>query len=229
VQVLVLRHHEEDSAGFIGDAFEKCGATLTMHLSPDGGQLPEVGDFDHVVVLGATWSIYDRQAIGSWIDDELAWLRQADEAGVGVLGICFGAQALATAFGGLVEKAPAPEIGWTTIEPTGPGPEVVGRGPWFQFHSDRCVLPEGATLHAKNDTGVQAFSIGRNLGVQFHPEVDGGQLSRWLEHGAREELMAAGIDAEQLLAETIGNESAAGKRAEAVVGASLERAQAPSH
>jgi hypothetical protein len=91
------------------------------------------------------------------------------------------------------------------------------------------VLPEGATLHAKNDTGVQAFSIGRNLGVQFHPEVDGGQLSRWLEHGAREELMAAGIDAEQLLAETIGNESAAGKRAEAVVGASLERAQAPSH
>jgi GMP synthase-like glutamine amidotransferase len=228
VHVVVIRHHEEDAAGLIGEAFESCGADLTTHLFPGSGPLPDVEDFDHVVVLGATWSIYDREAVGSWIDSELAWIRRADEAGVPVLGICFGAQALATAFGGRVERAPAPEIGWTTIEPVGPGPEVVASGPWFQFHSDRCVLPPGAVLHAKNVTGVQAFSIGRHLGVQFHPEVDGDQLDRWLASGGREEVVAAGLDPDQLLAETIANEGAARARAADVVAACLDRAAAPS-
>jgi GMP synthase-like glutamine amidotransferase len=229
MRVLVLRHHEEDSAGFIGEAFEKRGAELTTHLYPEGGSLPGANEYDHVVVLGATWSIYDRQAVGSWIDDELDWLRQADEAGVGVLGICFGAQALTTAFGGSVERAPAPEIGWTMIEPVGPGPQVVGPGPWFQFHNDRCVIPAGAVLRARNHTGVQAFTIGRNLGVQFHPEVDGDQLSRWLEHGGRDEITTAGLDADQLLVETIENEDAARARAHDVVEAALDRARAASH
>jgi len=229
VQVLVIRHHEEDSAGFVGDAFERCGAELTTHLFPDGGPLPEVEDFDHVVVLGATPSIYDREAVGSWIDSELAWMRHADEAGVPMLGICFGAQALATAFGGRVERAPAPEIGWITIEPIGPDPPVVGPGPWFQFHRDRCIIPDRAVLHASNTTGVQAFSIGRSLGLQFHPEVDGDQLNAWLENGGREEIVAAGLDADQLVMETIANERAAKARAADVVAACLNRAAAPSH
>lgn len=226
MHVLVLRHHEQDAAGLVGEAFASCGAELTTHLVPDSAPLPEVEDFDHVVVLGAKWSIYDREAVGSWIDSELAWLRHSDEAGIPVLGICFGAQALTMAFGGRVEKAPAPEIGWTAVEPVGPGPGIVGPGPWFQFHSDRCVIPAHAVLHARNTTGAQAFSIGRNLGVQFHPEVDGDQLSRWLEDGGREEIEANGLDADQLLAETIANEGAARGRAADVVEASLRRASA---
>src|SRR5260370_21111864 len=97
MRVVVIRHHEEDSAGFIGAAFEARGAELTVHMFPEDGPLPEFIGIDHVVVLGAICSVYDDGPARAWIAEELAWLRQADEAGVPVLGVCFGAQALAAA------------------------------------------------------------------------------------------------------------------------------------
>src|SRR5581483_7392197 len=100
------RHHEEDSAGFIGAAFEARGARLDPWLFPAGGSLPDPGEFAHLVVLGAIWSVTDTRPERAWIATELAWLRDADRAGVPVLGICFGAQALAAALGGRVERAP---------------------------------------------------------------------------------------------------------------------------
>ena len=102
MRVVVIRHHEIDDAGFIADAFRARGAELAVHLVPDDGPLPALGGVDHVVVLGAAWSVYDEQKVGRWIGAELDWLRAADAAGVPVLGICFGAQALAAALGGQV-------------------------------------------------------------------------------------------------------------------------------
>ena len=106
MRVTVVRHHEEDSAGFIGDAFASRGADLAVHMFPKEGALPEPAGLDHVVVLGATFSVYSGGPNADWIAEELAWLRQADEAGVPVFGICFGAQLLAAGFGGRVGRPP---------------------------------------------------------------------------------------------------------------------------
>ena len=115
MHVVVVRHHGEDSAGFIGEAFEAHGAAISPFLFPGGGPLPALDGVDHVVVLGADWSVYDGDPRRAWIADELAWLRRADGAGVPLLGICFGGQALAAAIGGRVEAAPSSEIGWFTV------------------------------------------------------------------------------------------------------------------
>lgn len=221
VRVVVVRHHEEDSPGFIADAFAARGARIETHLYPDRDPLPEASGDDLVVVLGANPSVYDPHP---WIAAELRWLR---ELRAPALGICFGAQALAQAFGGNVEKAPVPEIGWVAVEPVGTDtPDVrVGAGPWLQFHGDRCVLPREATLLARNGAGVQAFVVGRHLGVQFHPEVDAAQLARWLDHGGREAARAAGTDPDQLLAETAAHEPDAARRADALVDAFLAHAR----
>jgi GMP synthase-like glutamine amidotransferase len=219
MRVVVIRHHGVDSPGFIGDAFEARGADLAVHLLPDDGPLPAFDGVDHIVVLGAIASVNDPEP---WIPGELDWLRAADQVGVPVLGICFGAQALCAALGGRVEAMERKEIGWFVVDPA--DPEVIPAGPWLEFHGDRCLLPDDAMVLARNDAAVQAFRIGRHLAVQFHPEVDGPQLKRWLDSMGIREARIAGVDPDQFLADTIREEPAARARADRLVAAALDLA-----
>jgi hypothetical protein len=99
--------------------------------------------------------------------------------------------------------------------------ELVPVGPWLEFHGDRCLLPAAATEIARNDTGVQAFRLGRHLAVQFHPEVYGPQLKRWLDAGGDQDAARLGLDPSQFLADTIRAEPAAAQRAARLVDAAL--------
>jgi GMP synthase-like glutamine amidotransferase len=220
MRVVVVRHHGVDSAGFIGDAFEACGGALAVHLLPDDGPLPALDGVDHIVVLGAESSVNDPEP---WIAPELAWLRAADQAGVPVLGICFGAQALCAALGGRVEAMERKEIGWTLVDSI--DHRVIPVGPWLEFHGDRCLPPATATVLARNDAGVQAFRIGRHLAFQFHPEVDGPQLKRWLDAGGDKDADRLGLDPGQFLADTIREEPVARERAGRLVAAAVRIAR----
>ncbi len=210
MRVVVVRHHAIDEAGFIADAFEARGAELAVHQFPKGGPLPSLDSVDHIVVLGAAWSVYEER-ISGWIGDELDWLRAADAAGIPVLGICFGAQALTAALGGQVEAAPQSEVGWTTVETLDPA--LIEPGPWLEFHHDRCIPPPGARLLARNELCVQAFSLRQHLAVQFHPEVDAAQVSLWLNDGGKAEAERAGQDPDKLIAQSEAEEPQAALRA----------------
>jgi GMP synthase-like glutamine amidotransferase len=223
VRVVIIRHHTEDSAGFIAEAFEARGAELSTHLFPDDGPLPAFDDVDHIVMLGAIPSIYDPSV--PWVQPELEWLRAVDEAGVPVLGICYGAQELCTIFGGKVVAADQKEVGWLTIDSA--RPDLIPAGPWLLFHGDRCEPSPQVTVLASNATGVQAFAVGRHLGVQFHPEVDGEQLKLWLEFGGRQEALAAGQDPDALLAQAYDEEPDARVRADRLVETALQLANTP--
>jgi GMP synthase-like glutamine amidotransferase len=226
MRVAVIRHHEEDSAGFIGDAFAARGADLSTHLFPIQGPLPDLAGLAHIVMLGSTSSVYDDGEARAWIDEDLAWLRRADAAGVPILGICFGAQLLAAAFGGAVEPAGSEEIGWVTIDSADPG--LIPPGPWLEFHHDRCLPPPQARVLARNALGVQAFRLGHHLAVQFHPEVDGEQFRLWLDCGGRTQIEAAGYDPDQILAQTITEEPAAKARADQLVATALRFTARPA-
>ena len=223
MDVIVIRHHAEDSPGFVADALLERGAELRTYLFPGDGELPDLAGADHVVVLGAIPSVNESGPASLWIRQELDWLRAADEAGVPVFGICFGAQALCAVFGGVVETAPSKEIGWKPVDSA--DPSLIPVGPWLEFHSDRCLPPAQATILASNALGVQAFAIGRHLAVQFHPEVDGAQLAAWMDGGARAEAAAAGVDPDAFLAQTIAEEPAAKARAATLVDSALRLAR----
>ena len=221
MRVLVIRHHDVDTAGFIADAFEARGAALDVHLFPNDGPLPALDGVDHIVVMGAVSSVNDADP---WIAQELAWLRTADQTGVPVLGICFGAQAICAALGGRIERMASSEIGWFTVDSA--DEDAVPAGPWLEFHEDRCLLPAAATELARNDAAVQAFRIGRHFAVQFHPEVDGPQLKRWLDSMGTAAVLSVGLDPDQFLADTIREEPAARARADRLVATALQAAAA---
>ena len=216
MRVVVIRHHDVDSAGFIAEGFEARGAELAVRLFPDDGPLPALDGVDHIVVLGAVSSVNDPDP---WIAEELAWIRAADQAGLPVFGICFGAQALCAALGGRVEAMEGKEIGWFVVDST--DPEVIPAGPWLEFHGDRCLLPAGAEVLARNELAVQAFRIGRHLAVHLGVELDGPQLKRWLNAMGTREAELAGVDPDQFLADTIREEPAARARADRLVAAAL--------
>jgi GMP synthase-like glutamine amidotransferase len=224
MRVVVISHHEEDTAGFIGAAFEARGAELSYCFFPKEDPLPALDGVDHIVLLGAVWAVYDDSQDRAWIAGELAWLREADAAGVPVLGICFGAQALCAAFGGSVEASPRKEIGWEMVDSD--DHDLIPPGPWLEFHGDRCLLPPAAHMLARNDLCVQAFTIGRHLAIQFHPEPDGALLKKWLDSGGREEAAREGTDPDEFLARTYAEEPGAARRAGVLVDTAIRVAGA---
>ena len=221
MRVLVIQQDHVSDPGPVGEAFADRTYSVEQLLvvpaerfsRPDVRvAFPDPAAYDAIVPLGAPWSLYDDEAIGSWVGDELAFLRAADVAGVPVLGICFGGQALAAAHGGGVHRAPTGELGWVAVETDDPG--LVEAGPWFQWHQDRWTSPAGAVEIARTDAAPQAFVLRRNLAVQFHPELTPLQLSAWLDNGGTAYLAARGLDARDLYDETVrrAHEAAARSR-----------------
>lgn len=204
---LLLVGHDYLAAGGIEDRFTERGYEVErIQVVPperfdDPGvdvELPDPREYDAVLVLGARWSAYS-DIVASWVKPETELLRTADESGVPVFGICFGAQMLAQAHGGEVVASPAPEIGPHVVSGV---PAVAGI--WTQWHYDKFVPPADATVVGSNAAAPQAFVLRRNLAVQFHPEVDAESVRGWLEDGGAELARERGLDPEVLI-EHIGS------------------------
>lgn len=204
MRALVIEHDPLSTPARVGEYLERRGITLDPFVVVEDIADPEVTavfpdtDHDLLVFMGSPWSVYDPRLAG-WLQPELGMIRTHMDRGTPMLNICFGAQALSAAMGGVVTHSRRPEYGWSSITPT---TETIVHQPWFQFHHDEFTLPPGATLLAENESGVQAFTIGRALAVQFHPEIDTDLLVSWMEPGGAAELERNGIDPDLLIAET---------------------------
>lgn len=108
-----------------------------------------------------------------------------------MLGIGAGAQALAVALGGSVDRAPRSRHGWVWVSSSTPG--WIATGPWLAWRDEVIRLPTRATLLAHDPVGPQVFGAGRHLGVQFHPEVTPEIVGGWVTAERGDALDAQGI------------------------------------
>ena len=220
-RALVLRHHPEDSPGLVGEALAQRGFELDLEMMDEHSPSPSVRGYDVLVILGSKHAVYDEEIEAKWFGRELEVIGEAHRLAVPVLGICFGAQALCRFHGGSVNVSDVPEIGWYVIEVEGDSP--LSRGPWFEFHFDRCSLPPEAVVWARTSSAVQAFSVGADVGVQFHPEIDAVQLAQWFASGD-EDAREFGLDPVELLAQTERETPAARERTASLIDIFLEHA-----
>lgn len=167
---------------------------------------PDARTADVVVVMGSADAAYDDGL--PWLAPELGFVREAVAKDVPVLGICFGGQILARALGGQVRRAETAEIGFVTVETD--DPHLIAPGPWMQFHYDTFTVPPGGRSIARTAAAEQAFTFGRHLGVQFHPEIDADVFDSWaLGWDGRGERSAveATVDVPALAAEIAAREA----------------------
>ncbi len=161
---------------------------------------------DLVVVLGGPIGVYDAEDY-PFLTAELDALRQRLAARKPTLGICLGAQLMATALDArLYPGDRGPEIGWFPLLPAHETPVPEWFAPLlapdlavFHWHGDTFDLPDGACRLARtNRYENQAFAMGDcALGLQFHPEVTEIGLER-LYVGHSQELRANHISIRQL-------------------------------
>ncbi len=112
------------------------------------------------------------------------------EAGVPVLGICYGFQAMSGAMGGRVERTGDSEYGRTAVTVEEPGRLLKGMAPdasvWMSHGDSVTRAPAGFTVLART-AGAPVAAIEdldrRLAGVQWHPEVLHSQYGQQvLEH-----------------------------------------------
>lgn len=136
------------------------------------------------------------------------------DAGVPVLGICYGFQAMAHALGGVVDATAAGEYGATTVAVDRPGVLLTGspseQAVWMSHGVAVSAAPAGFDVLARSPGApVAAFEDPerRLFGLQWHPEVKHSPLGqRVLENflyrgaGLRPDWTAGSVVAEQVAA-----------------------------
>jgi len=156
---------------------------------------------DAIVVTGSKASANDDEP---WIHRSRAFVAGAVQAGVPVLGVCFGHQLLATAVGAVVRERELAEVGFLPVElDDDPLLRSLGDGlvP-FVSHGDEVAPGPGLQVLGRSEAcDVQAFRVaGKDAwGVQFHLEYDGPEQDRVLRYHA-ERQPQLGLDPDREMA-----------------------------
>ena len=205
MRAALVGNRDDIDPGFVGRSLRQRGYSFVEFSREDWEQWPSLEGIDLLVCMGSAWSTYWEEVAGP-VQAEQRLITSAHEAGIPILGICFGAQQLATALGGEVKKAKIAEIGWKMVEKVPEtaqiAPEMLTKGPWMQWHGDAFTVPAGATVLADSPAGPQIIVCGTALGLQFHPEATESIVSLWSSGEGQQELAQAEVDPGRLMAET---------------------------
>jgi len=136
----------------------------------------------HLVFLGGPISVNDEGEF-PWLKQAKELIRQAVRKRVPVLGLCLGAQLIASAHGATVYRF-LNETGWYPVHSTPDATGVFASFPKtfhvFQMHGETFHLPVGGRLQCTGDhVPHQAFRLGSALGLQFHLEMTKNLIQDW--------------------------------------------------
>ncbi|MGP9807011.1 glutamine amidotransferase [Halomonas sp. AOP12-C2-37] len=170
---------------------------------------PSVGTLAAIVITGSHSMVSDAEP---WSEALKPWLEEALANDTPMLGVCYGHQLMAAAFGGVSDYHPAGrESGTRTVRLTQAGQidplfrHLPERFAAHLTHAQSVIqAPPGSTVLAHNHHDAhQALRYGpRQWSVQFHPEFTAPVMRAYLER-QREALRDQGEEPEVLLANVV--------------------------
>ncbi len=203
--IVILKHSSSTGALRLGATLRDYGHRLnTIHLHQGDTVPADLNDVDGVVACGGPQSASDSDG---WIADELDYLRSAHDAGVPIIGFCFGSQLLARALGGEVGPMDGGiELGWHEVALTPTGREdilhagIAWKSNQFHWHREQVtgLPPDARVISGSERCPNQVWALGlRTYGIQHHPEVYEQTIETWANEEPSD-LDEAGITLGQL-------------------------------
>lgn len=182
------RQQYGDFEDWIIEAMERPDGEFQVVDAEAGESLPDYGRIAGAIITGSPAMVTDRL---EWSEKVAAYLQGLKDLAIPTLGICYGHQLLAHAFGGTVANHPGGrEIGTTqvTLSPAAETDTLLqGFEEQFDVHTSHLqsvtALPADAQILASNDFEPHhAVRFAENVwGLQFHPEFDEGVMRAYIE------------------------------------------------
>ena len=206
MHILYLVNALDCGPGVLLNEAHEAGADATLILTTEQRDMAtgetrdvpsEADEFDAMVVLGGPMGVYE-EADYPFIDKTRALIHRFHEAEKPVMGVCLGAQIVASAFGAEVykmkERLPVPEewgfLPQTWVPQAADDPLLADAEPalrLMQWHGDTFDLPPDVVpLSTREGCPNQSFRIGAlTYAFQFHLEVTREILDEWSAFRAR--------------------------------------------
>ena len=96
-----LRHISNEPLGYFEQIFKEHDIPFEYINLYETNEIPRKIDATHLVFLGGPMSVNDENEL-PWLAQEKNLIRKSEKCGQKVLGICLGAQLIASAYGGKV-------------------------------------------------------------------------------------------------------------------------------
>ena len=214
-RLLVLQHLEIEGPGLFEQFAKERDLKIKIIRLDKKDNLPQTKKGDLILIMGGPMGVKD---IGSdrypWLKLERDFIKRELENKIPIIGVCLGAQLLASAAGGDIEvlkygsppKA-LPEIGWSKIfiDKSNKNFKELFEDPFhvLHWHGDRILLPNKAVLIASSARcKEQFFRIGNfAYGLQFHVETTGAMIDNWINEDKEFVFKGLGSSGQEILRE----------------------------
>ncbi len=214
-RLLVLQHLEIEGPGLFELLAKERDFKIEIIRLDKKDNLPQTKEGDLMLIMGGPMGVKDINSEKySWLKLERDFIKRELENKRPIIGVCLGAQLLASAAGGDVEilkygsppKA-LPEIGWSQIfiDKSNKDFREIFEDPFhvLHWHEDRILLPNRAEIIASSAICKEQFFRIDDFayGLQFHIESTEAMLDNWIKEDKEFIFKGLGSYGEQILRE----------------------------
>ena len=155
--ITIIQHVDFEGPAYIAQWLEEQGLNWHSVKLYEGDALPPIEDTDVLIVMGGPMGVNDEEE-HAWLKQEKVYIKECLRHKKQLLGICLGAQLIASVMGATVRKGRNKEIGWFPVRRTAESlespllagiPEEITT---FHWHSDTFGIPEGGKRIFKSES-----------------------------------------------------------------------------